>query len=250
VTQALTASDSRGCSNGGGPGRNGHNLQHFCRELARYFRNLLVAKSAGGTPLIAASPTERAWGDRSPSRTGPDALPADHAGSVRRFADRPSPAVTELGLLRLSSGTLADRSSGDAGGRLTPPHCPNPGFGTTSGWRRRLKAKLHGARWNCRSTADACALRGNREEGAVLSDPKSLNCPCGRRPAEGAEHRRPDEEVSPSWSPVPAKSPWRRMTRNDWPCAGHPECSGFGDVRRTGSRSEEFEGLVDRREQI
>ena len=23
--------------------RNGRNLQHFCRELARYFRNLLVA---------------------------------------------------------------------------------------------------------------------------------------------------------------------------------------------------------------
>ncbi len=27
--------------------RNGQNLQHFCRELARYFRNLLVAKIAG-----------------------------------------------------------------------------------------------------------------------------------------------------------------------------------------------------------
>src|SRR3954466_7109874 len=27
--------------------RNGHNLQHFCRELARYIRNLLVAKIAG-----------------------------------------------------------------------------------------------------------------------------------------------------------------------------------------------------------
>ena len=27
--------------------RNGHHLQHFCRELARYFRNLLVARIAG-----------------------------------------------------------------------------------------------------------------------------------------------------------------------------------------------------------
>ena len=27
--------------------RNGQNLQHFCRELARYFRNLLVARIAG-----------------------------------------------------------------------------------------------------------------------------------------------------------------------------------------------------------
>jgi DNA polymerase-3 subunit gamma/tau len=40
--------------------RNGHNLQHFSRELARYFRNLLVSKVAGGDHrLIAASPAER-----------------------------------------------------------------------------------------------------------------------------------------------------------------------------------------------
>jgi DNA polymerase-3 subunit gamma/tau len=60
VTQALAAQDSR---------RmfdlvlelesNGRSLQHFCRELARYFRNLLVTKVAGpGTRLIAASPRE------------------------------------------------------------------------------------------------------------------------------------------------------------------------------------------------
>jgi DNA polymerase-3 subunit gamma/tau len=30
--------------------RNGHNLQHFARELARYFRNLLVARIAGENP--------------------------------------------------------------------------------------------------------------------------------------------------------------------------------------------------------
>jgi DNA polymerase-3 subunit gamma/tau len=40
--------------------RNGQNLQHFSRELARYFRNLLVAKISGAeTRLIAASPNER-----------------------------------------------------------------------------------------------------------------------------------------------------------------------------------------------
>jgi len=40
--------------------RNGHNLQHFSRELARYFRNLIVARIAGGgTRLIAASEAER-----------------------------------------------------------------------------------------------------------------------------------------------------------------------------------------------
>jgi DNA polymerase III subunit gamma/tau len=40
--------------------RNGRSLQHFCRELARYFRNLLVAKVAGAnTRLIAASTHEQ-----------------------------------------------------------------------------------------------------------------------------------------------------------------------------------------------
>jgi DNA polymerase-3 subunit gamma/tau len=40
--------------------RNGQNLQHFSRELARYIRNLLVARIAGeGTRLIAASTAER-----------------------------------------------------------------------------------------------------------------------------------------------------------------------------------------------
>jgi DNA polymerase-3 subunit gamma/tau len=39
---------------------NGRSLQHFARELARYFRNLLVVKIAGrGTRLVAASPSEQ-----------------------------------------------------------------------------------------------------------------------------------------------------------------------------------------------
>ena len=40
--------------------RSGHNLQHFSRELSRYFRNLLVARIAGpDTRLIGASPAQR-----------------------------------------------------------------------------------------------------------------------------------------------------------------------------------------------
>jgi len=38
--------------------RNGSNLQHFSREVARYFRNLLVAK-VGDVKLIPASAQER-----------------------------------------------------------------------------------------------------------------------------------------------------------------------------------------------
>jgi DNA polymerase-3 subunit gamma/tau len=41
--------------------RSGANLQHFCRELSRHIRNLLVARITGaGTRLISASPSEQA----------------------------------------------------------------------------------------------------------------------------------------------------------------------------------------------
>jgi DNA polymerase-3 subunit gamma/tau len=61
VTTALSASDSRKMLDVvGGLESRGANLQHFCRELARYFRNLLVARIAGaGTRLIAASQQEQ-----------------------------------------------------------------------------------------------------------------------------------------------------------------------------------------------
>jgi DNA polymerase III subunit gamma/tau len=41
--------------------RNGRNLQHFCRELSRYFRNLLVMRIAAGgaNRLVAASESQR-----------------------------------------------------------------------------------------------------------------------------------------------------------------------------------------------
>ena len=46
--------------------RNGRSLQHFCRELARYFRNLLVAKVAGAnTRLLRHRPGTGAAGRKS-----------------------------------------------------------------------------------------------------------------------------------------------------------------------------------------
>jgi len=61
VTKALAAGDpARMLEIAGNLERNGQNLQHFCRELARYFRNLLVVKIAGeDTRLVAAPEAER-----------------------------------------------------------------------------------------------------------------------------------------------------------------------------------------------
>ncbi|MEO8596549.1 MAG: DNA polymerase III subunit gamma/tau [Candidatus Solibacter sp.] len=62
VTQALAASDSRAMLEVVDElERNGQNLQHFSRELSRYFRNLLVSRVAGDDPrLISASAAQRA----------------------------------------------------------------------------------------------------------------------------------------------------------------------------------------------
>ena len=77
--------------------RNGHSLQHFCRELARYWRNLLVAKIAKKpTKLIAASDREQQSmlrGSRTVQRRRSDPVSADHARSVlNRCKHRCSPA--------------------------------------------------------------------------------------------------------------------------------------------------------------
>ena len=61
VTAALEKNDSaRMLEIVGELERDGRNLQHFCRELARYFRNLLVVRIAGaGGRLVAASEAEQ-----------------------------------------------------------------------------------------------------------------------------------------------------------------------------------------------
>jgi len=63
VSQALRDSDSRRMLEVVDElERNGQNLQHFSRELARYMRNLLVARIAGeslSTRLVAASAAQR-----------------------------------------------------------------------------------------------------------------------------------------------------------------------------------------------
>jgi DNA polymerase-3 subunit gamma/tau len=61
VTEALAAADSRMMLEVVDElERNGHNLQHFSRELSRYFRNLLVTRLAGAeTRLVAASAAQR-----------------------------------------------------------------------------------------------------------------------------------------------------------------------------------------------
>ncbi len=85
----------------------GQNLQHFCREAIRHFRNLLVARVCGAdSDLIAAPGEERprlAEQAAQFQRRRPHALFQSAAGHRRRLAARsPIPRLhLELGLLRL-----------------------------------------------------------------------------------------------------------------------------------------------------
>ena len=86
--------------------RNGQNLQHFSRELARYFRNLLVARIAGAdTRLVAASAAQRQRLSEIAAQFSEEDLTRYLALSLELFKDLQSSLQPrfhlEIGLVRL-----------------------------------------------------------------------------------------------------------------------------------------------------
>jgi DNA polymerase III subunit gamma/tau len=85
---------------------NGRSLQHFSRELARYFRNLLVVRIEGGfTRLVAASPPEQERMLAAARQFSEDDLTRDLKLALDLFRDLQSSLQPrlhlEMGLLRL-----------------------------------------------------------------------------------------------------------------------------------------------------
>jgi DNA polymerase III subunit gamma/tau len=177
VTQALSAEDSkRMLEMVMELERNGRNLQHFCRELARYFRNLLVAKVAGAnTRLIAASgPEQRRLAEIAAGFSEEDLtrylqLTLDLFKDLQ-FSLQPRLHL-EIGLLRLVQAgklvsieeALGELGGGGSGPAIKPtqarkpvlPAVPSPQSPTpsTGPWRDRLHAALLDA--GMQFTADA-----------------------------------------------------------------------------------------------
>ena len=114
--------------------RNGRHLQHFCRELARYFRNLLVAKIAGaGTRLIAASPAEQERLAQTAAGFSEEDLTRYLQLTLELFKDlqfAPQPRLhVEMGLLRLvHAGRLMsiEQALSMVGGSAPPPAAKPP----------------------------------------------------------------------------------------------------------------------------
>ncbi|HSP68551.1 MAG TPA: DNA polymerase III subunit gamma/tau [Bryobacteraceae bacterium] len=139
---------------------NGRSLQHFARELARYFRNLLVVRIAGGfTKLVAASPPEQESMAKAAAQFSEDDLTRDLKLSLDIFRDLQSSLQPrlhlEMGLLRLvHAGRLQpiEEALASLGGTRatsaapkTPPAAapkPAPAVSATGDFRSRLYATL------------------------------------------------------------------------------------------------------------
>ncbi len=177
VTKALLESDSRQMLEVVAElERNGQNLQHFCRELARYFRNLVVAKIAGtDTRLVAASPGERerlaqiAGSFSEEDLTRYLRLTLDLFGELQRSTQ---PRLhTEIGLLRLvHAGRLLPIEEALAmlpGGAAAVKPAPAPAATVTSpGWKEKLLGALK--ELDLAPLADAVAHSAVAEAGGEL----------------------------------------------------------------------------------
>jgi DNA polymerase-3 subunit gamma/tau len=194
VTQALAAEDSRRMLDLVMElERNGRSLQHFCRELARYFRNLLVAKVAGAnTRLIAASAHEQERLAKVASEFSEEDLTRYLQLTLDLFKDLQfslQPRLhLEIGLLRLIQAgklvpieqALADLGSGGATPapakkppappppvRSAGPPIPDPQPSVASGpWSERMHAAA--TQLGMPTTADAIEHSQISESGGKL----------------------------------------------------------------------------------
>jgi len=116
--------------------RNGHNLQHFARELSRYFRNLLVARIAGADRrLLAASEQQREQFGRIAAQFSEEDLTRYLALSLELFSELQASLQPrfhlEMGLVRLVHAgrliSIEEALSGTAPtATITPPPAPRP----------------------------------------------------------------------------------------------------------------------------
>ena len=153
---------------------NGRSLQHFARELARYFRNLVVVKISGGvTKLIAASPPEQEALAKVAAQFSEEDLTRYLRLSLDLFRDLQSSLQPrlhlELGLLRLvHAGRLQSIEEAIAGvGGAAPRAASGPVIPRASGpsttstappSQTDLRARLHAALIEAKQTYVADAL--------------------------------------------------------------------------------------------
>ncbi len=151
---------------------NGHSLQHFARELARYFRNLLVVKIAGSaTRLVAASSAEQVKLAETAAQFSEQDLTRYLQLALDLFRDLQSSLQPrlhlEVGLIRMVyAGKLQpiEEALASLGGPSAPPKPPAPeSVERDSAKRESAKpAKRESVKGDTRSRLHAALIEAKR----------------------------------------------------------------------------------------
>ncbi|MGH9757333.1 MAG: hypothetical protein ACRD4M_06315, partial [Candidatus Acidiferrales bacterium] len=202
----------------------GQNLQHFCREAIRHFRNLLVVRVCGAeSDLVAAPEEERSRLASQAAKFGEEDLTRffkillDTDDDLRR---KPDPRLhLELGLLKLvNAQRLAplEELLADLGGS---PRTVKPGTGAhppASSANSSARVSSAGTSPSFAASSSGAAVRmaaapqitAPASAPSVFSAPVKANAPDLRQPPEapcGAESR--SSETSATARPAAARSP-------------------------------------------
>jgi DNA polymerase-3 subunit gamma/tau len=266
VTQALRESNSaRMLEITDGLVRNGHHLQHFVRELARFFRNLLVTKIAAGNPrLLAASRQERERLAEIAAAFSEQDLTRYLQLTLDLFRDMQfslQPRLHfELGLIRLvEAGKLIsiEEALASAGGVSVPPApakagtppAPVPGKASArpasasaapaaGGLKERLAAAMR--EFGMVFTADAVEHSALEESAGLLQFTTPAEFELAMSPADiqkaldhlGAGKRRIKVSVGGAASPAgaPAAAPQTDQDETMRRALAHPEVQRFREV--------------------
>ena len=172
VAKALADGDSRAMLDVVGDlEANGRSLQHFSRELARYFRNVLVVKiSRGVTKLVAASPPEQEALCKVATQFTEEDLTRYLRLTLDLFRDLQSSLQPrlhlELGLLRLVHAgklqsieeAIAGVGSGGSAPLVAPKPRPAPVAPPAVTQSSDVRSRLHAALVDAKQTYVADAL--------------------------------------------------------------------------------------------
>jgi DNA polymerase-3 subunit gamma/tau len=215
--------------------REGRHLQHFCGELTRYFRNLLVIKVSGGeTRLVTTGPDERkrltTWAEKFSQEdlTRYMNLLVD---LYRDLQNAPQPRFRlEIGLLKLVYAgrleplekVLAGWNPGTASSRGAGPAAPNKG-GELSAASVELRAGNGAAH-----PVESSGQRQPEERPAPLAQMAAAAAVGGSYPTVAATQSG-RETVAPPPAPPPsaASGPGVGETRKSGGPGGGTESRGF-----------------------
>jgi len=234
---------------------NGRSLQHFARELARHFRNLLVVKIAGGeTRLVAASQAEQQKLAEAAAPFGEDDLTRYLQLSLDLFRDLQSSLQPrlhlEMGLLRMvQAGRLVpieEALAGLAGGGTTPRAAGPPKPAPVSAAPVKplatgdLRSRLHAALLEAKLTHVADALEHSELAESptelVFTTPKMYQLYLKQSEFEAAAKRiagRPVRVTIKIGDAAPAKPITPAPKREDEAATralSHPEVKRFQEV--------------------